>query len=82
MHVHGDNGRVITDEEREEFRKLRGQAADSLRAMIFRDGVKLSRSGIDARALEVSILVNELFRELIPDGIRWQWSVTGAEARE
>lgn len=70
---------MITDEEREEFRRLRAQAAESLRAMALRGYTQPVKGGIDARVLEVSILVNEVFRELIPDGMRWKWSVTDAE---
>jgi hypothetical protein len=74
----GDDGRVNNDEERAEFDRLREQAAGALRALAFR-GVsgetRMSAGAVSARILEIMRLVNEVFRERVPGGLRnCQWT--------
>ncbi len=71
--------RMSEDEKRTEFRELREQAHGSLRALAFRgitaEGkTQMPAATLDARIMEVSILVNDLFRDLVPGGITFEWT--------
>lgn len=81
-------GGMDDDEERAEFRRRRESALASLKALAFRniavgDDTQMSASTLDARIVEISILVNDLFRKLVPGGIALEWTSRGtADAGE